>query len=104
MLAENVSQLISAGWSNVKLFILTGEDLTTKTFSLTEGKGKLKNSRMRADYEFLKNLENILHHGVETFDSAEREDIMETREGMKTIVQEAITFLEERDEFWTNVK
>lgn len=78
--------------------------MTTKTFSLTEGKGKLKNSRMRADYEFLKNLENILQHGVETFDSAEREDIMETREGMKTIVQEAITFLEERDEFWTNVK
>ena len=78
--------------------------MTTNTFSLTEGKGKLKNSRMRADYEFLKNLENILQHGVETFDGAEREDIMETREGMKTIVQEAITFLEERDEFWTNVK
>lgn len=78
--------------------------MTTNTFSLTEGKGKLKNSRMRADYEFLKNLENIFQHGVETFDSAEREDIMETREGMKTIVQEAITFLEERDEFWTNVK
>ena len=32
--------------------------MTTKTFSLTDGKGKLKNSRMRADYGFLKNLKN----------------------------------------------
>ena len=77
--------------------------MTTKTFSL-EGKGKLKNSRMRADYEFLKNLENILQHDEETLDTAETEDLMETKEGMRTIVQEALTFLEERDEFWTNVK
>ena len=78
--------------------------MTTKTFSLTDGKGKLKNSRMRADYGFLKNLENILQHGEETLNIAETEDIMKTEEGMRTIVQEALTFLEERDEFWTNVK
>ena len=78
--------------------------MTTKTFSLTDGKGKLKNSRMRADYGFLKNLENILQHGEETLNITEAEDIMKTEEGMRTIVQEALTFLEERDEFWTNVK
>ena len=78
--------------------------MTTKTFSLTDGKGKLKNSRMRADYGFLKNLGNILQHGEETLNIAETEDIMKTEEGMRTIVQEALTFLEERDEFWTNVK
>ena len=86
--------------------ILKGEDLSTKTFSLTEGKGKLKNSRMRADYEFLKNLENILEpdEAEETDDIAETEGILETKEGMRRIVQEAVTFLEERDEFWTNIK
>ena len=78
--------------------------MTTKTFSLTDGKGKLKNSRMRADYGFLKNLKNILQHGEETLNITETEDIMKTEEGMRTIVQEALTFLEERDEFWTNVK
>ena len=78
--------------------------MTTKTFSLTDGKGKLKNSRMRADYGFLKNLENIFQHGEETLNITEAEDIMKTEEGMRTIVQEALTFLEERDEFWTNVK
>ena len=80
--------------------------MKTQTFSLTEGKGKLKNSRMRGDYEFLKNLENILKpsEGEETLDIAETEEIVETKEGMRRIVQEAVTFLEERDEFWTNVK
>ena len=78
--------------------------MTTKTFSLTEG--KLKNSRMRTDYEFLKNLENILEpgEGEEILDTAETEDILDTKEEMRRIVQEAVTFLEERDEFWTNVK
>ena len=83
--------------------ISTGEDLTAKTFNLTEGKGKLNNRRMRADYEFLKNLENILEPR-EAGDVAETEGVMETKEGVRRIVQEAVTFLEERDEFWTNVK
>ena len=78
--------------------------MTTETFSLTDGKGKLKNSRMRADYGFLKNLENILQHGGEILSNTGTEDIMKTEEGMRTIVEEALTFLEERDEFWTNVK
>ena len=77
----------------------------TKTISLTEGKGKLKNSRMQPDYEFLKNLENILQLGEETsVDIAETESIVETKKGLRNIVEEAATFLEERDEFWTNVK
>ena len=59
---------------------------------------------MQPDYEFLKNLENILQTGEETLDFTEIDDIMATKNGLRKIVEEAATFLEERDEFWTNVK
>ena len=64
---------------------------------------KLKNSRMRADYEFLKKLELVLQQDEVTEENT-CESILRSKDEMEKIVEEAVTFLEEREQFWANIK
>ena len=64
----------------------------------TNGKKKMKGSRMKADYELLKNLSSVL-----TPLKDEENGHSETSR-ISQIVDDGVQFLEERAEFWTNVK
>ena len=59
---------------------------------------------MRADQEFLKKLEKNLMTTEEVLDEASNDEVMKSTEEMKIIVREGLHFLQEREEFWTNVK
>ena len=66
---------------------------------------------MRADYEFLKSLETKLGPSVEELNettnannSPTYNDILENKEEIKETVKAGLHFLEDREEFWTNVK
>ena len=64
----------------------------------TKGPKKLKGSRMKPDYDFLKCLSNVLSPLKN-----EENDSSETSK-MCALVHDGIEFLEGRAEFWTNVK
>lgn len=59
---------------------------------------------MRADQEFLKKLEKNLMTTEEVLDEASNDEVIKSTEEMKIIVREGLHFLQEREEFWTNVK
>ena len=59
---------------------------------------------MRADQEFLKKLEKNLVTTGEVLDEASNDEVIKSTEEMKIIVREGLHFLQEREEFWTNVK
>ena len=59
---------------------------------------------MRADQEFLKKLEKNLMTTEEVLDEASKDEVIKSTEEMKIIVREGLHFLQEREEFWTNVK
>ena len=59
---------------------------------------------MRADQEFLKKLEKNLVTTEEVLDEASNDEVIKSTEEMKIIVREGLHFLQEREEFWTNVK
>ena len=70
------------------------------TLSQTKIKGqkKMKGSRMKADYDFLRNLSSTLSP-LETEENGSAETLK-----MCSVLDEGIEFLEGRAEFWTNVK
>ena len=59
---------------------------------------------MRADQEFLKKLEKNLMTTEEVLDEASNDEVIKSTEEMKIIVREGLHLLQEREEFWTNVK
>ena len=77
--------------------------------SANKVKSKIQSSRLKKDYEFLKNLEKSLEKMDEDKikDTANANDMnTESDQGEVVIdlVRDSITFLDHRAEFWTNMK
>ena len=65
--------------------------------SKSEKKTKMKGSRLKADYEFLLDLSK-------TLDASKEEEETAVASQISHFVEEGISFIEGRAEFWTNVK
>ena len=76
----------------------------TEPLNVSGGRNRLTNTRMRSDHEFLKHLQNILGPAGEASEDVTKHKIVDSTETMKIIVKEGLDFLQDREEFWTNVK
>ena len=70
-------------------------------------KSKIQSTRLKNDYEFLKQLEQSLEKiDEEKFKDTDNDMNLESYQGEEVLdlVKESIIFLDHRAEFWTNMK
>ena len=104
LLKQHMDEMVSSEYK----FEPLGDDAMVETLnedkkknakeSKPKGHNKMKGSRMKADYEFLTKLSVVLDK------SEEDENITSQTKEITQVVNDGIDFLDERAEFWTNVK
>ena len=78
-----------------------------KTMLKKKVKSKIQSTRLKNDYEFLKQLEQSLEKiDEEKFKDTDNDMNIESYQGEEVLdlVKESIIFLDHRAEFWTNMK
>ena len=99
-IGESLKQFIG-GIKNTEE-LLCEENIAEKVMKPKKKSGcdKMKGSRMKADYEFLK----MLSGSITNIPFDDTNGTISKTDEMNETVQEAIEFLDDRAEFWTNVK